>query len=63
MILKIEIDLDNDAFEEHGATSEVYRILTQLCGHYASDGFIERLSLLPDINGNIVGKAELIGGE
>lgn len=60
MILKIEIDLSNDAFQNDG-WSEVGNILVGLCGDLDwinKDNYSE--DKIMDVNGNTVGKWRLL---
>lgn len=56
--IHITINVDNAAFEDAGG-DEVARILRQLANHYADDGFYV-FETLRDVNGNTIGKAELL---
>lgn len=56
--IRILINVGNAAFQEGGG-SEVARILRDLADQYESDGFYV-FAALRDVNGNKVGKAELI---
>lgn len=60
MKLKIEIDLDNDAFHDWNSTNwvEVDRILAQIRWAYMNPG---EKTTLHDYNGNHVGYAKLTG--
>lgn len=53
--LIIELDLDNDAFQEWGGQAEVARILRDYADNAAEWGVGSRY--LRDINGNTVGSA------
>jgi hypothetical protein len=57
MKITIEIDIDGAAFEESGG-SEVARILRELSVRYEEEGFYY-FGHLRDINGNLVGTANL----
>jgi len=61
-MLQIKIDTDNAAFEDHRGV-EVARILRELADTLASDwSRLGRLGEVPlcNLNGNIVGTAELV---
>ena len=53
--LIIELDLDNDAFQEWGGQAEIARILRNYADNAADYGVGNRKLL--DINGNTVGTA------
>ncbi len=57
MKAKIEIEMSNAAFEEAPA-SELARILRELANRVEGDG--DELGLIRDINGNTVGKFEVV---
>ena len=58
----LEIDMDNAAFEENGPTSELSRILSHLSDEvirhqiYGGGDFVTAV----DMNGNTVGKLEIV---
>jgi len=62
MKCKIEIDMDNAAFEENVVGHEVGRILNDLAINYmesARNNDVPRLCVLRDSNGNTVGTADV----
>lgn len=59
-MLKIAIDLENDAFQPEGGR-ETARILRKLADQMVVDGDFDALncSVLMDVNGNMVGEVYL----
>lgn len=62
MKLRIEIDLDNDAFYGTLLESEISRILYGLAHRFTNSGVPSDCPIV-DVNGATVGKAELIEGK
>lgn len=65
MTLKIEIEMDNAAFQE-AAAQEVQRILNELIERLADNpkgGLMPTEILLRDLNGNVCGKSNVITAE
>lgn len=60
MHLKIEIGLDNAAFDNHNLTNELARILVEYAAKVQMNGYLDHTFL--DVNGNCVGKARLAQG-
>lgn len=61
MKAKIEITIDNAAFEDMGHASELGRILRDLAHGIENNGETGPCSLL-DVNGNKVGSFKITGG-
>jgi hypothetical protein len=57
--LRININLDNDAFQQEGS-AEIARILHKLADYYEDMYEVAAVRRLFDVNGNSVGKAEII---
>jgi hypothetical protein len=57
--LRININLDNDAFQQEG-TAEIAKILRLLAKQYEGLLGVPKFTKLLDVNGNSVGKAEIV---